>query len=82
MKRIYLSFNLVPRFVVWTEKQLRYDCLCRYTPIQETSIMGCHGNHAFKHRQNIFFLGNKYLGMPEVPMKKMIAMETIPRLAR
>ena len=46
MKDSCLLFNLIPGLIVSTEKQLAYNWLCRYTPIIEINIMGCHGNHA------------------------------------
>ena len=61
IKDLWYCFNLVPRLVV-TEKQLVCGCFCRFTPILENNIMGCHGNHAFKHSQNIFFLGTLFWG--------------------
>ena len=62
IKCLYLCFNLVPRLVVWTAKQLQYGCFCRFTPVQENSIIECHVNHAFKHSQIKLFPGDNFLG--------------------
>ena len=37
---ICLTFKLVPRLVVYDKYQLRYDCICMYTPINKNHIYG------------------------------------------
>ena len=44
--------------------------------------MGCHGNHAFRHSYNKFFLGTNFWGMTGVPMNNSTPMETCPGVAR
>ena len=62
MKGICLTFNLVPRLVVYDKYQLRYDLICMDTPTCKNCTTSCHGNYAFSHSpnelvfRNIFFL--------------------------
>ena len=52
---------------------MRFDLFCRYTPILEYRVIGCHGNHAFSPSQNKFFK-DKMFGKKGVPMKNMVPM--------
>ena len=58
MKGICLTFNLVPRLVVYDKYQLKYDRICMYTPTCKNCIKGCHGNHAFSHCPGEFMFWN------------------------
>ena len=82
MKGICLTFNLVPRLVVYDKYQLRYDRIFMYTPTCKKCIRGYHGNHAILQGPNVFIFQKRCFLIHGVPRNHLAPMPNCPWDAR
>ena len=81
MKGICLTFNLVPRLVVYDKYQLRYDLICMYNPTRKNCIKVAMVTMQFRIAQMCLFFKTLFL-IHLVPRNNLAPMQNIPEDAR
>ena len=75
------NLNWEPSYLVYDKLQLRYDLFCRYIPILEKSVMGCHGQPCiFTYPKPVKLLG--FFSHFRVPGNNLATIQNCPWDAR